>query len=81
MPASMENLVVATRLKKVSFHSNPKEGPCQRMFTLPHNRFISQASKVMLKFLQVRRQQFMNQELSDLEKAEEPEIKLPTSTG
>ena len=26
MPASMENLVVATRLKKVSFHSNPKEG-------------------------------------------------------
>ena len=81
MPASMENLVVATRLKKVSFHSNPKEGLCQRMFTLPHNRFIPQASKVMLKFLQVRRQQFMNQELSDLEKAEKPEIKLPTSTG
>ena len=25
------------RLKKVSFPSNPKEGQCQRMFTLPHN--------------------------------------------
>ena len=46
---------------------------------------ISQASKVMLKILQARLQQFMNHELPDvqavLEKAEEPEIKLPTSTG
>ena len=25
-------------LEKVSFHSNPKEGQCQRMLTLPHNR-------------------------------------------
>ena len=28
---------VATRLEKVSFHSNPKEGQCQRMFKLLHN--------------------------------------------
>ena len=46
---------------------------------------ISQASKVMLKILQARLQQFMNHELPDvqavLEKAEEPEIKLPTSAG
>ena len=39
----------------------------------------------MLKILQVRLQQYMNHELPDvqidLEKAEEPEIKLPTSTG
>ena len=39
----------------------------------------------MLKILQARLQQYMNQELSDvqldLEKAEEPEIKIPTSTG
>ena len=28
---------VATGLEKVSFHSNPKERQCQRMFTLPHN--------------------------------------------
>ena len=39
----------------------------------------------MLKILQARLQQYMNHELSDvqvvLEKAEEPEIKLPTSAG
>ena len=43
------------------------------------------ASKVMLKILQARLQQYVNHELPDvqlvLEKAEEPEIKLPTSTG
>ena len=27
---------MATRLEKVSFHSNPKEKQCQRMFKLPH---------------------------------------------
>ena len=41
------------------------------------------ASKVMLKILQVRLQQFKNFQMFelDLEKAEEPEIKLPTSIG
>ena len=46
---------------------------------------ISHASKVMLKILQARLQQYMNCELPDvqvvLEKAEEPEINLPTSTA
>ena len=46
---------------------------------------ISHASKVMLKLLQARLQQYVNRELPDvqagLEKAEEPEIKLPTSAG
>jgi len=37
MPANMENSAVATRLEKVSFHSNPKERQGQRMFRLPHN--------------------------------------------
>jgi len=32
-----ENSAVATGLKKVSFHSNPKEKQCQRMFRLLHN--------------------------------------------
>ena len=36
MPANLENSAVATRLEKVSFHSNPKEGQCQRMFKLQH---------------------------------------------
>ena len=46
---------------------------------------ISHASKVMLKILQARLQQYVNRELPDvqlvLEKAEEPETKLPTSAG
>ena len=37
MPANLENSAVATRLEKVSFHSNPKERQCQRMLKLPHN--------------------------------------------
>ena len=44
---------------------------------------MSYAGKVMLKILQARREQYLNCELQifkpDLEKAEEPEIKLPTS--
>ena len=46
---------------------------------------ISHASKVMLKILQARLQQYVNRELPDIQagfrKAEEPEIKLPTSVG
>ena len=46
---------------------------------------ISHTSQVMLNILQARLQQFVSQELQafklDLEKAEEPEIKLPTCTG
>ena len=46
---------------------------------------ISHASKVMLKILQGRLQQYVNQELKDVQagfrKAKEPDIKLPTSVG
>ena len=34
---NMENSAVTTVLEKVSFHSSPKEGQCQRMFNLPYN--------------------------------------------
>ena len=37
MPANLENSAVTTGLEKVSFHSNPKERQCQRMFRLLHN--------------------------------------------
>ena len=36
MPANLENSAVATRLEKVTVHSNPWEEQCQRMFNLPH---------------------------------------------
>ena len=59
---------------------NPKE--CSNYCTIA---LISHASKVMLKILQARLQQYMNCELPDvpvvLEKADEPEIKLPISAG
>ena len=44
---------------------------------------ISHASKVMFKILQARLQQYLNFQMFKLvlEKAEEPEIKLPTSAG
>ena len=35
--ANLENSAVATGLEKVSFHSNPKEKQCRRMFKLLHN--------------------------------------------
>ena len=37
------------------------------MLKLPHNALISHASKVMLKFLQARLQQYMNRELPDVQ--------------
>ena len=66
MPANLENSAVATGLEKVSFHSNPKERPCQRMLRLPHN-CTHQASEGMLKVLQTGLQQYMNRELPDVQ--------------
>ena len=85
MPANLENSAVATGLEKVSFHSNPKERQCQRMLYYCTTALISHSSKVMLKILQARLQQYVNCEhlmfKLVLEKAEEPEIKLPTFAG
>ena len=64
MSANLENSAVATGLEKVTFHSNPKEGQCQRMVKLIV--LISHASKVTLKTFQARLQQYMSQELPDV---------------
>ena len=66
MPANLENSAVATGLEKISFHPRPKERQCQRMLKLPHIAVISHISKVMLKILQARLQQYMNRELPDV---------------
>ena len=58
---------MATGLEKVTFHSNPKERICQRMFELPHNCTHFNASKVILKILQARLQQYVNCELPDVQ--------------
>ena len=85
MPANLENSAVATGLEKGSFHSNPKERQCQKCSDYLTIVLISHSSKVMLKTLQARLQQYvkMNFQIFKLvlEKAEEPEIKLPTSAG
>ena len=62
MPANLENSAVATGLEKVSFHSNYKECSNYRTVAL-----ISHASKVMLKILQARLQQYVNHELPDVQ--------------
>ena len=62
MPANLENLAVATGLEKVSFHSSAKE--CSNYHTCA---LISHASKVMLKILQARLQQYVNCELPDVQ--------------
>ena len=63
MPANLESSAVAIGVEKVSFHSNAKERQCQRMFKVLHNC----TSKVMLKILQARLQQSVNQELPDVQ--------------
>ena len=71
---------VKTDFKAFNSLGNAKE--CSNYCTIA---LISHAYKVMLKILQARLQQYKNRELPDvqtvLEKAEEPEIKLPTSAG
>ena len=37
LPANLEKTAVAIGLEKVSFHFNPKERQCQRIFKLPHS--------------------------------------------
>ena len=67
MPANLEISAMATGLKKDSSHSNLKERQCQRCTNYHTIALISQASKVMLKILQARLQQYVNHELPDVQ--------------
>ena len=67
MPVNLENSAVATGLEKVSFHPNPKKGNAKECSNYCTIALISHASKVMLKILQARLQQYMNPELSDVQ--------------
>ena len=67
MPANLENSAVATELEKVSFHSNPKKGNAKECSNYCTIALISHASKVMLKILQARLQQYVNHELPDVQ--------------
>ena len=67
MLANLENSAVATGLEKVSFHSIPKKGNAKECSNYCTIALISRASKVMLKILQARLQQYVNRELPDVQ--------------
>ena len=71
--------------KRSVFIPIPKKGNAKEWSNYHTIALISHASKVTLKILQARLQQYVNHELPDfqlvVEKAEEPEIKLPTTAG
>ena len=86
MPANLENSAVATGLEKVSFHSNPDKKAMPKNDQTTAQLYSSHTLvKQCLKFSKsdfnntgtVNFQMFK----LDLEKAEEPEIKWPTSVG
>ena len=67
MPANLENSTMATGLKKVNFHSNPEERQWKECSNYHTIALISHASKIMLKILQARLQQYVNHELPDVQ--------------
>ena len=90
MPANLENSVTfecphafGQDWKRLVFILIPKKGNAKECSDYPTIAFISHTSKVTLKFIQVRLQQYVNCERFklDLDKAEEPEIKFPASVG
>ena len=85
MPGNLKTQQWPQDWKRSVFIPIPKKGNAKECSNYRTIALISHASKVMLKILQARLQQCMNRDFQmfrlDLEKAEEPEIKLLTSTG
>ena len=67
MPANLENSAVATGLKKVIFISILKKGNAKKCSKYHANALISHTTKVMLKILQDRLQQYVNHEIPDVQ--------------
>ena len=66
MPANLENSAVATGLEKSVFIPIPKKGNAKECSNYRTIALISHASKVMLKILLARLQQYVNHELPDV---------------
>ena len=86
MPADLENSAVATGLEKVSFHSNPpKRAMPKNVQTTAQlhssHTLAKQCSKFSKAGFNIMWAKNFQMYKVDLEKAEEPEIKLPTSAG
>ena len=67
MPANLENSAVATGLEKSVFIPIPKKGNAKECSIYHTIALISHTSKVMLKILQARLQQYVNRELPDVQ--------------
>ena len=67
MPTNLENSAVATGLEKSVFIPIPKKGNAKECSNYRTIALISHTSKVMLKILQAKLQQYMNRELPDVE--------------
>ena len=67
MPSNLENSVVATELEKVVFIPFPKKGNAKECSNYRTLALISHASKVMLKVLQAKLQQYVNWEIPDVQ--------------
>ena len=76
MPANLKKSAMAIGLEKISFRSNPKKGNAKECSNYHKIALISHTSKVMLKILQARFQQYVNHELPGIQakirNAEEP---------
>ena len=85
MTVNLGNSAVATSMKMSVFIPIPKKDNVKECSNYCTIALISHASKVILKILQARLQQYVNCELPDAQagfkKAREPEIKLPTFVG
>ena len=85
MSANLENSAVATGLKYISFILMQRKANVEEYLNYSTIVLISHASKEMLKVLQARFQQCVTENFHmyklDLEKAEEPDIKLTATIG
>ena len=81
--SNCSNSILIVLISNSNFILIPKKGNAKECSNYHTIVLISYASKVILKILQARLQQYVNFQMYklDLEKAEEPETKLPTSTG
>ena len=80
MPANLKTQQWPQDWKRSVFIPLPKKGNAEECSNCCTIALISNASKVMLKILQARLENFQMFKL-DLEKAKEPDTQLPTSTG
>ena len=67
MPANLENTAVATGLEKVIFIPIPKKGNAKEYSNYHTIALISHTSRIMLKIIQAKLQQYVNQNLPDVQ--------------